>query len=65
MLRKVQFPADFLAGEDFLTELRCACSLGIPVRDPLNLINSRFLQITLLNSTCLRDAPSLHSVDSC
>ena len=44
--------------------LRCACSLGIPLRDPLNPIKSPIFTNTRCRSTCLYNAPSLHTVEN-
>ena len=43
--------------------LSCACSLGILMRDPFNLITSLIIANALCKSTCLYNAPSLRTID--
>ena len=49
----------FSGGFDFL---RIACSLGIPQDNPSNLIKSPIFSNTPCKSTCLYNAPSMHTV---
>ena len=59
-LSKVRFACDFLGAFDFL---RSACSLGIPLENPSNWTKSLILINAPYRSTCLYNAPSLHTVE--
>ena len=59
-LRKDHFSGDFLGVFDLL---RSACSLGIPQENPLNLRKSLIFTNTPCKSTCLYNAPSMHTVE--
>ena len=58
---KSTFLAIFWGVFDFL---RVVCSLGIPQEKPLNLIKSPIFTNTPCKSTCLYNAPSMHTVDT-